>query len=199
MPNFQIACSRCSVRVTPPPTLGQVAFPCPSCGSPFDAWLFPASLHPMAQATPSEQALDGEATCYNHVTRKAVLVCESCGRFLCSLCDLETNQRHYCPSCFEARQSAGRLGQLPTQLLRYDRIVLALSLFSALLCCWPSFLTAPAVFFMAFRYWNAPGSESAGARVGIVSSVVLSLLQLGWWAVIIIALAFLPELQEMEQ
>jgi len=150
----------------------------------------------MPEPPPPEQAAEGEAACYNHATRKAVLVCESCGRFLCSLCDLETNQRHYCPSCFETRQTAGRLGQLPTQLLRYDRIAVALSFCSLVLCCWPSILTAPAVFFLAFRYWNAPGSESRGARIGIISSVILSLLQLGWWVVLILSLIFLPEIQE---
>ena len=197
MPNPQIPCPRCAILVNPPPATGLTSFLCPSCGLPLEAWLFPALFHTLPAGAQPEPATEGEATCYNHVTRKAVLVCESCGRFLCSLCDLETNQRHYCPSCFEARQAAGRLSQLPTQLLRYDRIALGLSVLSVFMCCWPSILTAPAVIFLAIRYWNAPGSESSGARVGMIASVILSLLQLAWWAVMVISLISVPTMREM--
>ncbi len=198
MPNPQISCPRCATLIIPPPATGLRILPCPSCGSPLEAWFFPALFHRAPVSGQPEPATEGEATCYNHVTRKAVLLCESCGRFLCALCDLETNHRHYCPSCFEARQSAGKLSQLPTELRRYDRIALGLSVFSVFLCCWPSILTAPAVIFVAIRYWNAPGSESSGARFGMIASVVLSLLQLAWWALMIFSLMTVPPpMQEM--
>jgi len=65
------------------------------------------------------------------------------------------------------------------------------------LCCWPSILTAPAVIFVAIRYWNAPGSESTGARVSMIASVVFSLLQLGWWALMLFSLLVVPTLREI--
>ena len=33
-------------------------------------------------------ALDGEASCYFHAHKRAAVPCDGCGRFLCSLCDL---------------------------------------------------------------------------------------------------------------
>ena len=108
--------------------------PCPFCGAPVHAELFPAFLRPKATGKGGDLLLlETEAGCFYHPEKKAVVPCESCGRFLCALCDCELNQKHFCPVCLEAGPKRGRVRNLENQRLLYDSIALALAVLPVVL------------------------------------------------------------------
>src|SRR5687767_9158321 len=74
--------------------------PCPSCATGVRTHLFPAFFREAAKGT-SGEAVGGEseAGCFYHAEKRASVVCGSCGRYLCALCDMELDGAHYCPSC----------------------------------------------------------------------------------------------------
>ena len=76
--------------------------PCSGCNSLLQVELFPAFFRASsAGQTADEVLLEGESTCFYHPTKKAVLPCSGCGRFLCSLCDCDLGGNHICPTCLE--------------------------------------------------------------------------------------------------
>src|SRR5262245_9590695 len=76
---------------------------CPTCRVPLHALVFPALFRPVARGEIGERLVsEGEASCYYHPQKKAVLPCSRCGRFLCALCDVDLNGEHLCPSCLES-------------------------------------------------------------------------------------------------
>src|SRR5512135_125658 len=87
--------------------------PCPSCGTRQQTELFPAFFRAAPVGSAGETiVVEGEAGCFYHPEKKAVVPCAECGRFLCALCDLELNGRHLCPGCLESGQRKGRLVEI---------------------------------------------------------------------------------------
>ena len=72
---------------------------------------------------------------------KAVIACESCGRFLCTLCDLEFGGRHICPNCLSAGRKKGALGNYDHFRLSWSGVALTLAI-------------VPAVAFIGFAPFN---------------------------------------------
>jgi len=150
---------------------------CPKCAAELECWLLPALFRPLAPGSPARPAAAGQAACFNHPGRQAVVECEGCGRFLCGLCDIEIRGRHWCPTCFDKKRTEGTLSRLPDRLTRYDRIALALTLLPMLFCCVPSLITVPISLFVVIKQWNAPGSERPWVRNTMVFSIVVGVLQ----------------------
>src|SRR5689334_22847096 len=101
-----VSCPQCEVALTNPElyNTGQLAA-CPGCGVPVRIDLFPAFFRETASGQPAENVLiQGESSCFYHAQKKALTVCEICGRFLCALCDVELNGQHLCPVCLERGQ-----------------------------------------------------------------------------------------------
>ncbi len=151
---------------------------CRKCGAELECWLLPALFRPLAPVSPALPAVAGQAACFNHAGRQAVVECEGCGRFLCGLCDIEIRGRHWCPACFEKKRAEGTLSVLPDRLTRYDRVALALTLLPMLFCCGPSLITAPITFLIVVKNWNAPGSERASVRNTMLFSTILGAVQI---------------------
>jgi hypothetical protein len=121
---------------------------------------------------------EGEASCYYHAQKKAILPCNRCGRFLCALCDFELNGEHLCPSCLESGKQKGQLERLQRDRVLYDDIALALAVWPMILMCGLSFITAPAALFVAIRHWHAPNSIVRRGKTRYVVAIVLAVLQL---------------------
>jgi len=151
---------------------------CPKCAAELECWLLPALFRPQSPGSSARPAAPGQAACFNHPGRQAVVECEGCGRFCCELCDIEVRDRHWCPACFEKKRAEGTLSRLPDRLTRYDRIALALTLLPALFCCGPSLITVPVSLFIVIRHWNDPGSERASVRNTMLVSVILGVAQI---------------------
>ena len=149
---------------------------CPSCSTRIEATVFPALFRGSGDGQGATPVLaDGEAGCFDHPGRKAVVTCSVCGRFLCALCDVLIASRHICPACIRTGKQKGHLQILCTHRVLYDEVVLSLAAISLLV--WPFALVAiPAALFVAARHWNDPLSIVRPSRVRMTVGVSLAVL-----------------------
>jgi len=182
-----VACTKCRAPLPPVLYNSPELHPCPSCGARLLVDVFPAALRPPGLGASAETVLvDGEASCFYHPSKKAILPCESCGRFLCAVCDVEMNGQHLCPACLESGKKKGRLTQLENRRTLYDSMALAVAVYPLLF--WPvTIISAPVAIYIAIRYWKAPSSLVGRTRWRAVLAIIFALLQIGVWAAVIIA------------
>jgi hypothetical protein len=179
-----IQCSRCE-NPFPAAVFNTDGFTvCPSCTSWIRLIAFPAALKPADQGKTGDLILvDGEAGCFYHPEKKAVLPCDACGRFLCALCDVEMGADHLCPLCIETGKKKGKLKNLENHRVRYDDLALALAIIPILFSCIVA-LTAPIAMYVAIRYWNAPGSILPRTKVRFVVAIVFAVVEIVGCAVL---------------
>jgi hypothetical protein len=120
-----------------------------------------------------------EASCYYHPQSRAARVCESCGRFLCALCDLEVEGRHICPRCFETGVSEQKIETAVQRRTLYDNIALALATLPLLLF-WPAFIAAPWALFLVFRHWNDPSSVVPRTKIRFTLAALFAIAEIGF-------------------
>lgn len=163
--------------------------PCRVCRAPVGAVVFPAVLRgdrPRSTDLPQEAAL-GEATCFFHDEKRAVVSCARCGRFICQLCDIDLRGEHVCPACVSSGQKKGRFQNLENERILYDRIALLLATIPILL--WPfTLLTAPLSLYIVIRYWKAPCSLVRGSRWAFVTAAILAALQVAGWITLLVVI-----------
>lgn len=149
--------------------------------------VFPAALRPPGPAAPAEAIMvEGEASCFYHPKKKAVLPCESCGRFLCALCDLELHGQHICPACLKAGKQKGKIRQLENRRTLYDSLALAVAVYP-MIFVWTTIIGAPIALYIAIRYWKAPTSIVSRSRWRAWLAIVIALLQIAGWVAILLA------------
>jgi hypothetical protein len=160
--------------------------PCPACGVPLQVEVFPALFRKINPGKKSEAILvEGESGCFYHPQKKAVLPCDSCGRFLCALCDCELNGRHFCPACLETGKTKGKIKSLDQGRTLYDSLALSLAIYPMLIFYF-TLLTAPMALFTAIRYWRAPRSLVRRTKIRFVAAIIISLLQIAGWGIFFI-------------
>ncbi len=160
---------------------------CPDCQRWTSVIAFPALTRPAALGSTGETIVtEGEAACFYHPQKRAVVPCGFCGRFLCGLCDVELNGQHLCPSCLQSGARKGKLQALERRRVLYDDIACSLAVWPLLPFLWiltPA--TAPAALFMAIRYWKTPTSMVPRTKARFIVAIALSSLQiLGWVALV---------------
>jgi len=165
------ACPKCQVHLGPAIyNLGEFAR-CPNCQAPLWVEVFRALYRPTTASTPGEAVMiQGESTCFYHDAKKAVVVCDSCGRFLCGLCDCVLSGRHYCPPCLEAGDQKRSIEQLEKSRPLHGRQALMLAVL-------PLFITGLAALFIALRHWKTPGSLVQPQRWLMPTALVLAGVQ----------------------
>jgi hypothetical protein len=173
-----IACAACSWPVPAEFWNREEGVRCRVCGHNVRVSVFPAIELTRAGAAPEALRVETEASCFYHPQSRAAIVCQECGRFLCSLCDLEVEERHICPRCFESGLHAHKIESAEPRRVMYDSVALALSTLPALLF-WPPLFTAPWALFMVFRRWNAPRSVVPRTRVRFILAAVFALAEIG--------------------
>ncbi len=175
-----LTCTKCGAALLPAMLNAAEPSACPGCGSPVRADVFPA-LFRKGAAAPAENVLaDSEAGCFFHPGKKAVVPCSSCGRFLCSLCDVEFGGRHVCPSCLEAGRSKRKIRNLETERVLHDSIALSLAILP-LLMWFVTIVTAPISIFYSLRHWKSPTSILPRTKIRFVFAILVSVLELGGW------------------
>jgi hypothetical protein len=183
-----VACTKCRAPLPSALYNAPDLQPCPACGAQMQIDVFPAALRPAGPAAVGQAVMvEGEASCFYHPAKRAVLPCESCGRFLCALCDVELNDQHLCPACLAAGKRKGTLKQFENRRTLYDSLALAVAVFPMILV-WPSLLGAPIALYIAIRYWKAPSSIVPRTRWRFVVAIILALLQIGGWTAMFIVL-----------
>jgi hypothetical protein len=183
-----LSCLRCQAPL-PDTLLNRTDLaPCPACGTPLQAEVFPALFRAVPRGHEGEPVMvEGEASCFYHPQKKATIPCEGCGRFLCALCDCELQGRHFCPTCLEAGKQKGRIKSLENQRTLYGNIALALALYPVVLLFGIYFtcITAPMAMYVAIRYWKAPASLVRPGRTLHVLAMVVALVEIGAWVALI--------------
>ncbi len=168
-----LVCAHCGAAIEPDSTF------CTSCHSPVQVLTFPSFLIAPRIERASE-ALEGEAGCFYHASKKAVVPCDQCGRFLCALCQIDFLGQIWCPQCIQTGRRKGRLGGLDAVRRLYGNAAIGLA--TVPLLFWPiTFLTAPMALYVAFRYWNAPSSLVRRRRWQFYAAIVFALIELGGW------------------
>lgn len=162
--------------------------PCPACEIPVQVQVFPALFREETGAQPERIIAEGEASCFYHPDKKAAVVCDACGRFLCALCDVDFDGQHLCPACLEAGRQKGKIQKLETRRTRHDKIALALAL-APILIFYTTLVTAPIALFYSIRHWNASCSI-APHRPKLTFSIAIALaaMEIIGWAIFFIFL-----------
>jgi hypothetical protein len=163
--------------------------PCPACGVPLQAEVFPALFRTVGVGQSAERLMiEGESSCFYHPQKKAVLPCDGCGRFLCALCDCLLHGQHFCPACLEAGRTKGKIKSLENQRTLYDNTALTFALLQL-----PLIITVVlppvaggAAIFVAIRYWKAPQSIAQSAKIRFISAICLGGIGIAVWIAYII-------------
>ncbi|HEV2392981.1 MAG TPA: hypothetical protein VG146_11540 [Verrucomicrobiae bacterium] len=175
-----LTCTRCGTAL-PQNTTGLPSLaPCPVCGAELQWLVFPA-LGRSAKTGAAPQSLfeAGEAACFYHGDKRAVVPCGACGRFLCSLCDIELEGRHLCPACVEAAGKKGHIQSLERRRIRYDQVVWSLLILPLPFCMLLAPLTATAAIVLSVIKWRASPSRVANTRLRLALGVLVALAELG--------------------
>ena len=193
MPVLSTACPSCSVPLEIELRNSMRTHICPICGARVIAHVFPALLRP-ATAAPRRDtaALTDESTCFNHAARRAVAVCEDCGRFICDMCDTAAPGAagHQCIACFEQSLKRDAGPDFSAQRTRMDDVALTVATFGTLI---PYFapVTIPMVCYFILRHWREPQSLLPRSRWRFVVAGLLVVVQLvmvgGFFALIMMA------------
>lgn len=181
MRHLQLNCGKCKQSLSFPLPEATIHSPCPACGTDIHVIAFPALIRESAPGRTGEAlVVDEESSCFYHLTKKAEVACEACGRFMCSLCDIDFEGQHICPTCFEKGAQKGNLVRLEKGRTRYDDLALLLAILPVIFFC-ATILTAPAALFISIRYWNAPLSVVRKSRWRFVAAIIIAALQLLLW------------------
>jgi hypothetical protein len=177
-----LTCGACDAPVPYEAINGAAPVPCRRCGAQVEAAVFPALFNEIKPGTSGERVLfDDESSCFYHTGKKAVVPCDICGRFLCALCDIELNDQHLCPSCIDAGKNKGKMEELESQRMRYDRLALALALLPIVFfipMIYFTFFTAPAALFVTLRHWKTPLSPVRPWRWRFVVAFLLGIMEI---------------------
>ncbi|HTR42988.1 MAG TPA: hypothetical protein VMH87_15345 [Pseudomonadales bacterium] len=186
MNNALIQCPACQAWLMGGPFNQREFGPCPACGVPLRGEVFPALFRKFSASQSGEAIIvEGESSCFYHPQKKAVLPCDSCGRFLCALCDCQLQGKHFCPTCLEAGRTKGKIKSLENQRTLYDSIALALAIYPLItvLLYMITVITAPMALFVAIRYWKAPLSIVRRTRIRFIVAILIALLTIAGWII----------------
>ena len=178
-----VSCAQCRTPLSDLFNVGELRA-CPGCGTPTLVEVFPALFRARAVGAAAETILtEGDAGCFFHPQKKALVPCEGCGRFLCALCNVELHGQHLCPACLEVGRKQGRLKNLENHRDLHDRIALLCATLPFVLGLWPSIVGAPFALFLVVRHWHAPGDYVRPGKGRLILAAFLATLQvLGWIA-----------------
>jgi hypothetical protein len=168
-----ICCGECSWPVPVDNWNREEGLRCPGCSQRVEAIVFPAVEGRRLGALPEAVIADTEASCFYHPSSRAAVPCDECGRFLCSLCDIEIDSRHLCPQCFQAGVRSNKLEIVETQRTMYDTIALVLAIPGLLVS--PAIITAPWALWIVVRRWRAPRSVVPRTRIRFYLAALLAL------------------------
>jgi hypothetical protein len=184
----QVRCTKCQTPMAPGIYNSGAFHECPGCRSSVRVEVFTALIAAPRLGSSSEQVVvEGESSCFYHPAKQASVPCDGCGRFLCSVCDIELSGRHFCPQCLESGRRKGRLQQIENRRTLYDSMALALATYP-LLIFYFTIITAPMVIYITIRYWKAPSSVIPRGKWRFIVALILATAQLAGWGALLVAI-----------
>lgn len=158
--------------------------PCPHCHTSSRVVMFPALANPRRKKhQPEPLAGSSESSCLYHPEYKASSICNTCGAFVCQLCEIHLQDDPICPACLERQTLGGKNRILKKNHYLWDNISLALAFFvPASLALWfMSLFSAPYALFLAVRHWKDPGLLRKPSKLRMSLAALLALAQIGGW------------------
>jgi hypothetical protein len=180
-----VPCARCDSPLPVWELASAGAAACTSCGSRNTVRAFPALFAAPDSPPLPESALDGEAACFDHPSKRAVAACHQCGRFVCQLCAVEFGDRVWCPACVAAGKGQGQAVYLEPSRVLYDSIALAIPLAS--LIFWPlTIVGGPGAVVFSAMTWKHPLSPVRRHRWRFLLAILIGLAEtVGWlWLIV---------------
>jgi len=153
---------------------------CPSCSRGFRIDLFPALIKKEEPSNrPRSTTHEAQSTCFYHENYQAKVACESCGRFLCDLCDVPFLGGHHCVRCIENMQEE----KAPTLVNSEFRwLNMAAMVFLISIPFWfMSLLTFPLALIMIIKHFRRKNPVLPTSKHEIVTAILAGLL----WVVIL--------------
>ena len=185
-----VLCSNCFTPLPPSVCNTGSLVSCVACNAQIQAEVFPANFRALAPGQTGERiVVEGESSCFYHESKKAVVPCAACGRFLCAVCDVELDGQHLCPPCLEAGRTKGTLQQLETKRFLYDNSALLIAIAPIILLYFLTFVTAPIAIFLAILSFFKPNSIVGHSKVKAIAAIVIGLLQLAVWVIVLTGLS----------
>ncbi|MCI5150233.1 MAG: hypothetical protein D3916_12745 [Candidatus Electrothrix sp. MAN1_4] len=151
---------------------------CPGCSAPLHCTAYPALVRGHNIAHPEQVEAAGQASCFYHPAKQAVVDCSHCGRFLCALCDLDMGASHICPVCLERGKDEQNLIEQKQGYVRYDILVLALAFWPLLLIMPLTVFTAPLTLYLIVKHHKTPISITPVSRWRFPMATFLAMAQI---------------------
>ena len=175
-----VPCARCDSPLPLWELAGADVAACTSCGSRNTVRVFPALFAAPSPPALPESALEGEAACFDHPSKRAVAACHQCGRFVCLLCSVEFGGQVWCPTCVAAGRQQSKAVNLEPSRTLYDSIALSVPLLALLL--WPlTIVTGPGIVVFSAMTWKRPLSLVRKSRWRFVVAILLGFTQTAGW------------------
>lgn len=185
-----ISCEKCHTPIDINHINTTAFLPCTKCSSPLRTEIFPAAIRAQnTDAVPQTQVISDDAGCFYHPGKQAVVPCAACGRFLCSLCDIDMDGRHICFPCMETGNEKQTAQSLETHRFLPDGLAIRLSIFPPLSGFFSFFscITAPFSIYYTLRHWKSPGSITPrGKKWRFIMTLLFSSAQIAGWTAIIL-------------
>jgi hypothetical protein len=162
---------------------------CPICNALLLIRAFPALSRTATPGHAGNRITEaGQAACFYHPNKTAHVPCETCGRFVCALCDVELHGQHLCPACIESGLRKGALTTLENRRVHWDNIALWTAVLPVVtaLFWFMTVITAPAAILLAVIGWRKPRSlVPRWSKFRFVFAILFSLATLVGWGVLI--------------
>jgi hypothetical protein len=184
VPYGALTCPTCGAALSPQSLASDHEQPCPGCARPMRGQVFRlwSTAEPHAPTT-SDRALEGEAACFFHPENRAALACDSCGRFVCSVCDLHVGSRHLCPLCLGSGLNKQKLPEIVSRRFLWSWAAFWLGLLPLIFIIadwWCLTVTGTSAIIIALVGWKRPGSVTRGPQHWIaLTGILLGFAQLG--------------------
>jgi hypothetical protein len=180
-----VPCARCDSPLPLWELASAGAAACTTCGSRNTVRVFPALFEAPSGPALAEGALDGEAACFDHPSKRAVAACQQCGRFVCLLCSVEFGGHVWCPTCVAGGKGQSKAVSLEPVRTLYDSIALTVPLAS--LIFWPiTIVTGPGTLVFSAMTWKRPLSLVRKRRWRFVVACLIGLAQTAGWLWLIV-------------
>lgn len=171
-----VNCPKCKAALPSHRYNREELLPCHVCSSRTLAAVFPALLQAAPQPLRGELAVDdAQSTCFYHPRKKAAAICDHCGRFLCSLCDVPAGNSHYCPNCLGRSQDTPR--EMQTRCPLHDTLAVVLAII-------PLGITPLIAIYLAIRHWGEQTPLMPRGRVRWYLACLLAAAQLAAWVLV---------------
>jgi hypothetical protein len=155
---------------------------CPNCRASTRTLVFPA-INRSAFSNPPVPRNEAEASCFFHPAARADHLCDSCGRFLCSLCTVSFGVQKLCPDCIFRKRKQSSDPLLRDQAILFDNWALLLLTLPVLclLYIYLGLVFSAVAFALVIIGWKRQRTLTPRSRYRFTLAALLALVEGGAW------------------